>query len=1613
MIKGPGEVGFVMELPADEQEIRPQDSPRASLWETELWNSFRSLSAMKRSSFYFGAFGHRALRPTTLASNYPALMQLDGLYDYGNDCVPPSLLTKEELNKWPKAFSKAVVDSILDYHRGTFEEEKDMVEAGVKVGKLTKEQREAWHVHLLNDHQPYRADCSVCINAQATGYKHVRKKNPSLYTMALDLAGPFKQVGRDMDHEDYKYILVAAYRCPKSYLTEKALKDLDTEMYVPDEPEDAVDDVMEVEGDEKGEMDDDGVGSGGEEGEPLGPETLDEAVEQLEKPEEIVTVYLTRSLRRRTSSHVLSATKEIYLQLKQCGLYVAQLHSDRAREFKAKVFKEWVVDNAIRQAKTAGGDPTGNSTAELGIKWAKSRVRALIKACDAPAKDWPMAISHASSTLWSKAFPDSPWVSRPAAPFGSEIWFRSKMYQGKAEKRHDVAGTRWKRGWYRGPAQDVTKGHLIVREDGGLTVAKSVKFNITDPTKELKDLVSPAIAEGLPEELLAAEDPPTKKELHREIEFRARKLKEDGDYSLEKVVELYRLLECLGDTDRRVPKKSSVTSWYTGAFVHGGVAGLRSNMTEFPHTSRYLVEVAKHHCGPIEFSAIGISKNAQLGIHRDSHNHPSTKNFVLPLGDPAGGSLWVQDEDSDIPGLEEKILPTGKKAYGHTVDMKKGKMISFFPKVWHEVQPWEGERLVLLMFTPRATKLGEEQVNELNEVGFNVDMAALKLDQEQVLLEEDEKDVVELKMFEVNQETPPVLAFIEVDERDWTRPSESVEDTDLKNYETVSLKKIIKKAEVQYTQNVEEILRNCELQGRQLDVTHTVSLGDVKRNLEKWKPSALKEFTNLTEAKRAFTVKKRNELPPGCRVVPCKGVYTAKPGKGPQGYRRKTRFVACGNHISETDANFDLFAAGLDATSLRTMLAYNAKRGWSLGTTDIRQAFVLAKWRGQPVALEPPGIAYELGIAQPGDMWFVEQAIYGLRESPALWSQHRDEELRSARWDSIVDGEKVTLKLEQMVTDNQIWKVVRENNPTEPLGYLLVYIDDLLIQAPENIMQTFFGWVASKWECDALDVLDYNHPIRFLGMELHRVQGGVEIAQEGFISELLRAYKHDGSRSKSQGAKETLLLSVEEEEAIISGEVPHLAGQEDLIKLAQKKVGEMLWLSGRTRPDIQYVTAIMSSRATRNPEIVVKIGERLLDYLCETKHYRLAYVADEEEPELRVYTDSSFAPSAGRSHGAAAVFYGSSPISWRSSRQPLMTMSTAETELLEAIEGSILGMASKGLLEELMGKFIPLYLHVDNMAACALLTTSTGSWRTRHLKMRSNWLKEKVNSSEVRVRHEPGETQRADIGTKPFTRERLRQLVAMWSLVDRRLHEEVRQRRVQVDPTWLQRLLLLCQVCGTAASKPDIEREIPWDLYGIVLVLAVAVIGIWEFLKGCVHRREVRLKALRARAEKAANTKLSKAELKELQRLLSLDPGDLNNAQKVRLVELREKFRDTVPPGTSPTPTLPEPIYPDTVLGEPASSSTSSSRNKQPRRQEVPRANTREQGVQVNIEPVFQRVQPPPPIQREVVAGPFYQVPGRDHLHVFRECWGLRNAGRVQCVTLCRCCAENGGHRIY
>ena len=1419
MLKGKRNVGFVVEFPADIEG----EPDLLSFWKTEMWKSFRSTAGMSTVSFYQGVVAHQASRPTTLGTTYPLLKELDGDFSDNDAYVPPSLLSRSSLRKWSKGMETMVAQAIIDYVPSPMVEEEEAIKCGAKLSKLTKDQRDAWTLHLLNDHQPYRADCSICLNAQATGYQHRRHKQPQLYALALDLAGPYKVKGRDMDFDDYKYIMVAAYRCPEEYLDERALKELQKEFsmeeYVPSEGEG----VDPWEEDEQGAE----VISGGEDDqkdEPDGPITLDEAVEELREPPECVTLYLTRPLRRRTKSEVLRASKEIWLQLKQTGLHVATVHTDRAREFSSMMYKEWLADCSLRHSRTAGGDPAGNSTAELGVKWAKARVRALLKAAGAEARDWPMAIQQATATAWAKVFPHSPTTRTPATPFGHEVWFRAKTYKGTAEKKHDPMGARWKKGWYRGPSYDVNRGHIILREDGGLTVAKSVKFNVVDPAKDLPDLLQPGITEDLLGEPEGADVLLTKDKIAEEVEFVARMMLEKKAFDNKDVLYLFEKLEELGDTDFRVGKKSAMTSWFTGAYVHGGVAGLRNNTRRFPHATKYLVEYARAKMDGQPFTALGITRNSALGLHRDVHNVRCTKNTVIPVTKFEGGGVWVEGVDSNEEDQVEKEVPKKGCVKGKVFSFKDGNPISFRPNLWHEVQPWKGDRVVVLLYTPRASKLAPGDLQELESLGFKLEPLALKepdLEEEPMGALDDRDAGIEVRRAELVTQEGENEAFVEIDDEDlFNGGQRKTQKPDLKLDPEVKvcLNKMIKKAEVQYTPNIEAILQDHIDNQKPLEVTHTVSLGEVRKAMKSWAPSAKKEYVNLVENKKAFKPMKYKDLPKGCHVVPCKGVFTVKPDGGPEGFRRKTRFVACGNYLAEgelTGSEFDVYAAGLDATSLRTVLAYKtAKPTWGAGVTDIRQAFVLAPWIGGPVALKPPALAVELGLAEEDDYWFVLQSIYGLRESPAAWAAYRDGQLKAARWKAEVEGEFVEVRLQQLSSDNQVWRIVRADDPGEDaLGYLLVYIDDLMVVSTNNIMNAFFKWLSSMWECDDLSILSKEHPLKFLGMELHEVDNGIEVSQEGFIREVLRSHQHNGAWAKTQGPKEMLIMSAEEEAKMLEGAPVDLEGKERYIKEAQRRVGEMLWLSSRSRPDLQYATAVMSSRVTRCPEAVVTIGDRLLDYINETINDRLRFANDSgEKPQLRTYTDSSFAPSSGRSHGAIAIFYGTCPLAWRSSRQPLVALSTAETELMEGVEGAVMTYSTKCLLEELLKEKLPITLHIDNSAAISLMTTSAGSWGTRHLRVRANWIREKITLREIFVKHEPGESQRADIGTKPFTKERLAQLKQLWDFRSRRALKGVGIKNVDVKP-WITRLLMMFQICGAAGLKEDIKAEIPWDLY--------------------------------------------------------------------------------------------------------------------------------------------------------------------------------------------------------
>ena len=58
---------------------------------------------------------------------------------------------------------------------------------------------------------------------------------------------------------------------------------------------------------------------------------------------------------------------------------------------------------------------------------------------------------------------------------------------------------------------------------------------------------------------------------------------------------------------------------------------------------------------------------------------------------------------------------------------------------------------------------------------------------------------------------------------------------------------------------------------------------------------------------------------------------------------------------------------------------------------------------------------------------------------------------------------------------------------------------------------------------------------------------------------------------------------------------------------AQSVVGELLWLSARTRPDLSFGVSWMGRRVTKSPRQVVKFAGHMLGYVKETQHLCLRY----------------------------------------------------------------------------------------------------------------------------------------------------------------------------------------------------------------------------------------------------------------------------------------------------------------------------------------------------------------------------------------------------------------------
>ena len=430
------------------------------------------------------------------------------------------------------------------------------------------------------------------------------------------------------------------------------------------------------------------------------------------------------------------------------------------------------------------------------------------------------------------------------------------------------------------------------------------------------------------------------------------------------------------------------------------------------------------------------------------------------------------------------------------------------------------------------------------------------------------------------------------------------------------------------------------------------------------------------------------------------------------------------------------------------------------------------------------------------------------------------------------------------------------------------------------------AWVLEEWPCSELEWATQG--TRYLGMEvLQRHSGAFEIHQRGYIMDLLRAHDMvDAPATQRPCPKEWITDDVPEEAETFS---------ESELRFGQRVVGEQLWLTMRSRPDLQFIVGHMAQYVSKHPRRVARIAKRVLAYLVSTMNLKLVLGDSEnsssscssttppstaaavEVPEgmLVGYSDSSFSPYGGRSYGASVITVAGSPVAWKSGKQAMVTLSIMESELLEATTAATLLEGIGCLLDELYGRRVPRELRVDNSAATAMIAGGAGSWRTRHLKVRSAYVREQVQHGLLIVKHVEGKRQLADLATKMHPRMRLLDLLSQWRFEG--LPEEAAQLQIA------QVILMSCLVValervprGEAAGSRDGDNaKDPIKVSGmdelllVAGVVAVCAVIVWELIKflgrWCSRslRKQTKLQRLRDLARLTAELEIERIQAQQ------------------------------------------------------------------------------------------------------------------------------------------------------
>ena len=484
------------------------------------------------------------------------------------------------------------------------------------------------------------------------------------------------------------------------------------------------------------------------------------------------------------------------------------------------------------------------------------------------------------------------------------------------------------------------------------------------------------------------------------------------------------------------------------------------------------------------------------------------------------------------------------------------------------------------------------------------------------------------------------------------------------------------------------------------------SLAEAKRSKDwdKWNASMKEEKASLDKNHTWDIV----DRPLRQRVIGCKWIHKLKKGiPGVEDPRYKSRLVAKGfTQVEGVDYN-EIFAPVVKHVSIRIILSYVVNVDAELEQMDVKTAFLHGNL-DETIYMEQPEGFIKKG--DEGKVCLLRKSLYGLKQSPRQWN---------LRFDSFIK----TLGFIRCVKDHCVYM---KKLKTGDCIYLLLYVDDMLIAAKnkKNIQ------VLKKSLSTEFEMKDLGAASRILGMDIvrDREKGLLKLTQNRYIGQVLKTFGMEFCKPVITPTNSQFKLkSLTDKEWLIEMKVM------DSVPYASA-VGSLMYAMVGSRPDLAFAVGLVSRFMSKPSREHWEAVKWILRYLQGAKDVCLTFKRAGSF-DVEGFCDSDYSTDLDKRRSVTGYVFkvGGNTVSWRSTLQHVVALSTTEAEYMALSEATKEGLWLREFCDELGFDSEFFNLHCDSQSAICLAKNPVHHDRTKHIARKIHFIRDIIEMGLVKV----------------------------------------------------------------------------------------------------------------------------------------------------------------------------------------------------------------------------------------------------------------------------------------